>query len=228
MESSPTSHTPSVGVSGLSPESVTSSTVSPIESTSVALTNDTTMNESCSSAVERLTVHTAFGLPGSSETAISLTASPCCTTRSDERAPRPHSVTRAGGAPRCSSSSLASSTGESEAMSSTWQPRRGVLGRRPPWPREGGRAGEQPGAQKARVWAAVTCSSMPFLRRGFLMRRSPAAGCAAGAARARRPTRRPRRRRPRSSTPRRRRRRRPGTGRSRGFRTRSRRRGSPT
>ena len=42
------------------------------------------------------TVHTALGLPGSSETAISLTARPCCSMRSEERGPRPQSAAMCG------------------------------------------------------------------------------------------------------------------------------------
>jgi hypothetical protein len=107
-------------VSGLRPESLTSSTVSPIERTSVALTNETTMYASNWSLLRFLTVQTAFGLPGSSETARSETERPCCTTRSVDRAERPQSETREGGAPRSpSSSSFASIIGQSESMSST-------------------------------------------------------------------------------------------------------------
>ena len=52
------------------------STVSPIDSTSVALRNDTTMYASCSSVAARLTVHTFVGEPGSGGAAISVTARP--------------------------------------------------------------------------------------------------------------------------------------------------------
>lgn len=54
------------------------------------------------------TVHTAFGLPGSSETAISDTSRPWRKTRTDERGPRPHIKYN------CGVSSL--------ARSATWQP----------------------------------------------------------------------------------------------------------
>ena len=64
IESSPKRHVKRVGVSALRPESVTSSTVSPMERTKVALTKETTMYASCSSERRFLTVHTAFGLPG--------------------------------------------------------------------------------------------------------------------------------------------------------------------
>lgn len=37
-----------------------------------------------------LTVQTAFGLPGSSDTAISETSKPCLSTRIDDLGPRPH------------------------------------------------------------------------------------------------------------------------------------------
>jgi len=59
----------SVGTVARKPLSVTSSTVSPMLSTRVALTNDTTMYESNSSVERCLTVHTALGLPGSGDTA---------------------------------------------------------------------------------------------------------------------------------------------------------------
>eukprot|EP00967_Tisochrysis_lutea_P126641 scaffold214409_cov33-Tisochrysis_lutea.AAC.6 len=58
MESSPSNATQSVGVSGLRPESVTSSTVSPIERTKVALTKLTTIKAWCSSERWRFTVQT--------------------------------------------------------------------------------------------------------------------------------------------------------------------------
>ena len=93
IESSPKRHVKRVGVSALRPESVTSSTVSPMERTKVALTKETTMYASCSSPRRFLTVHTALGLPGSSETAISDTASPWLSTRSVERAERPQMET---------------------------------------------------------------------------------------------------------------------------------------
>ncbi len=50
------------------------------------------MYASSSSAAARRMVHTAVGLPGSSDTAISATARPWRSTRSDARAPRPHSA----------------------------------------------------------------------------------------------------------------------------------------
>jgi len=51
--------------------------------TSVALVKETTMYASSSSAAARRMVHTAVGLPGSSDTAISATARPWRSTRSD-------------------------------------------------------------------------------------------------------------------------------------------------
>mmetsp|Transcript_12183 Transcript_12183/g.38582 ORF Transcript_12183/g.38582 Transcript_12183/m.38582 type:complete len:257 (-) Transcript_12183:709-1479(-) len=78
------------GVVPRNPLSFTSSTVSPMLSTSVALTKDTTMYESYSSVTAFLTVHTALGLPGSSDTAISDTARPGRSMRSVERGPLPH------------------------------------------------------------------------------------------------------------------------------------------
>lgn len=43
-----------------------------------------------------LTVHTALGLPGSSETAISDTSSPCLRTLRDDRGPRPQATYNCG------------------------------------------------------------------------------------------------------------------------------------
>ena len=63
IASSPRSEVCSVGVSGLRPESVTSSTVSPMESTRVALTKETTMYASCSSSrLVRVRVGLGLGL----------------------------------------------------------------------------------------------------------------------------------------------------------------------
>lgn len=59
---------------------------------SVALVKDTMMYASSSSVAERRMVHTAVGLPGSSDTAISATARPCRSTRRLLRGPRPHSA----------------------------------------------------------------------------------------------------------------------------------------
>jgi hypothetical protein len=61
----------------------------------VALTNDTTMYLCVASAGSVLTAHTALGCPGSSDTAISATARPWRSTRSEERGPRPHSCAAA-------------------------------------------------------------------------------------------------------------------------------------
>lgn len=41
-------------------------------------------------SIRFLTVHTAFGFPGSSETAISDTSKPWRNTRTDDLGPRPH------------------------------------------------------------------------------------------------------------------------------------------
>ena len=120
IESSPIEATQRVGESVLRPESVTSSTVSPMERIRVALTNETTMYASCKSSRRLRTVHTAFGLPGSSETAISLTARPRCSRRSDERGPRPQQAARYGVPDLCGSTVRASMIGETESMSSTW------------------------------------------------------------------------------------------------------------
>ena len=117
IESSPTSATWTVGESDLSPESVTSSTVSPIDSTRVALTNETTMYASYASVRRFLTVHTAFGLPGSSETAISATARPRVRVRSVERADLPQRATKEGVPSRVRS--FASISGQSDSISST-------------------------------------------------------------------------------------------------------------
>mmetsp|Transcript_4233 Transcript_4233/g.10630 ORF Transcript_4233/g.10630 Transcript_4233/m.10630 type:complete len:287 (-) Transcript_4233:546-1406(-) len=79
-----------VGTVPRNPLSLTSSTVSPIDSTSVALEKETTMYESKSLVTEVRMVHTAVGLPGSGDAAISVTPSPGRSTRSVERGPRPH------------------------------------------------------------------------------------------------------------------------------------------
>lgn len=43
-----------------------------------------------------LTVHTAFGLPGSSDTAISETSRPCLRTLKEDLEPRPHAIYNCG------------------------------------------------------------------------------------------------------------------------------------
>lgn len=72
--SSPTLIATSVLVVLRNPVSYTSSTVSPTARTRVDVGKDTTMYLSCSSRVAFLTVHTAEGLWGSADTAISVTS----------------------------------------------------------------------------------------------------------------------------------------------------------
>lgn len=59
------------------------------------------------------TVQTAFGLPGSSETAISDTSNPCLKTLTEDRGPRPHSMYS------CGVSSLAGSQNQTVHQSNT-------------------------------------------------------------------------------------------------------------
>ena len=79
------------------------------------------MYASCSSPRRFFTVHTALGLPGSSETAISETASPWLSTRSVERADLPQMETSEGEPPASPRlpTALQSMIGQSESMSST-------------------------------------------------------------------------------------------------------------
>ncbi|KAJ0547463.1 hypothetical protein HanIR_Chr08g0372481 [Helianthus annuus] len=91
-ESSPINETASEGVVSRNALSLTSSTVSPIERTRVALAKETTIKASNSSLTFFLTVQTALGTPGSCETAISLMASPGRKILREERGPWPQSV----------------------------------------------------------------------------------------------------------------------------------------
>mmetsp|Transcript_9729 Transcript_9729/g.40850 ORF Transcript_9729/g.40850 Transcript_9729/m.40850 type:complete len:462 (+) Transcript_9729:2908-4293(+) len=99
--SSPSLDALSVGTSPKKPESLTSSTVSPTRSTSVASVNETTMNATLTSAevfapapLDRLalTVNKPLGLPGRGLTAISVSATPRLSVLRVERDPAPHSA----------------------------------------------------------------------------------------------------------------------------------------
>mmetsp|Transcript_33157 Transcript_33157/g.53759 ORF Transcript_33157/g.53759 Transcript_33157/m.53759 type:complete len:326 (-) Transcript_33157:926-1903(-) len=117
-ESSPSKVTAMVGEVARKPLSVTSSTVSPMESTSVALRKDTTMYLSNSSFSLLFTVHTAEGLPGSSETAISVTVRPWRRIRRVERMPRPHAAKNCLVSSPNTSATLKSIIGARDSMSS--------------------------------------------------------------------------------------------------------------
>ena len=107
-----------VGADARKPLSVTSSTVSPIDNTRVALLNETTMKRSYASPCLPRTVHTALGLPGSSDTAISVTATPCLRTLREDLQPRPHNTCIWGAASPARSSTSMSVMGARESTSS--------------------------------------------------------------------------------------------------------------
>mmetsp|Transcript_11543 Transcript_11543/g.24166 ORF Transcript_11543/g.24166 Transcript_11543/m.24166 type:complete len:427 (-) Transcript_11543:1073-2353(-) len=117
-ESSPSCPTRREGVVPRKPLSFTSSTVSPMDSTRVALTKETTMYESKSSAALRLTVQTALGWPGSGDTAISVRETPCFSMRTVDRGPRPHAVTSVAVSSPGSSTACRSMRGQMLGISS--------------------------------------------------------------------------------------------------------------
>lgn len=65
------------------------------------------------------TVHTALGLPGNSDTAISDTSSPCLSTRRDERGPLPHIIYSCGVSSPAKSATREERIGERDSNSST-------------------------------------------------------------------------------------------------------------
>lgn len=76
----------------------------------------------------RFTVHTALGLPGNSETAISDTSKPCLKTLSDDLGPLPQAMYNWGVSSPAKSATLHDKMGERDSNSSTSTRLRSGLG----------------------------------------------------------------------------------------------------
>lgn len=72
-----------------------------------------------SPSLRLFTVHTAFGLPGNSDTAISDTSKPFLNTLKEDLGPRPHNMYNCGVSSPAKSATLHDIMGDNDSISST-------------------------------------------------------------------------------------------------------------